>query len=195
MIMKPEDKETLNCERAVYKQNRGLSSRSEIKELSSQIQELQQGTVMSQDRPPTDCVSVSQCSQVSLSRRTTRSWADATNKPRIGKHDMLVQLPPNAMCKQVLKRFEHGQTLLQIQQRKTNVTPMQTHVVLARYESSSLLHLLLRMSMHMSRRLNRLKMFRSCLLPPYSMMILCQGTLSSWYSTSLSITANDLIIH
>ena len=62
MKMKPEDKETLRRERAAYQETR--RSRNEIQELHTQVQELG-GTVVTQNPPPTDTISVSQRSQVS----------------------------------------------------------------------------------------------------------------------------------
>ena len=61
--MKQEDKDTLKRERTAYNQNRGHGSCSEIQELQSQIQELQQASSVAM--PPADTVSVrSQISQI-----------------------------------------------------------------------------------------------------------------------------------
>ena len=66
--MKPEDRETLKRERAAYNQRRGRSNRSEIQELRTQIQELQQLSTTGSTAPPTDSVSVrSQVSQMTTS--------------------------------------------------------------------------------------------------------------------------------
>jgi hypothetical protein len=64
--MKQEDRDTLKRERAAYNQRGGRSGRSsEIQELRTQIQELQQQSGGSTTAPPTDTVSVrSQVSQI-----------------------------------------------------------------------------------------------------------------------------------
>ena len=63
--MKQEDRDTLKRERAAYNQRHGQGSRSEIQELRTQIQELQQHNSGSTTAPPTDIVSVrSQVSQI-----------------------------------------------------------------------------------------------------------------------------------
>jgi hypothetical protein len=56
--MKQEDRDTLKRERSAYNQRHGRSSRSEIQELQTQIQELQQQSGGSTNTPPTDTVSV-----------------------------------------------------------------------------------------------------------------------------------------
>jgi hypothetical protein len=63
--MKQEDRDALKRERAAYNQNRGRSGHSEIQELRSQIQELQQASGSTAASLPADTISVrSQVSQM-----------------------------------------------------------------------------------------------------------------------------------
>ena len=74
--MKQEDKDTLHCERQQYNERR--RNRSEIQELRSQVQEL--GGTVSVVSPPTDSVSVLQCSQVSRLASISNSIMGGRNK-------------------------------------------------------------------------------------------------------------------
>ncbi len=79
--MKQEDKDTLKREQAAYNQNRDCGSRSsELQELRSQIQELQQATG-SVVLPPTDTVSMrSQVSQITTGTNVMGGRNEQANK-------------------------------------------------------------------------------------------------------------------
>jgi hypothetical protein len=113
MKMKPEDKETLRRERAAYQETR--RSRNEIQELRTQVQELG-GTVVTQNPPPTDTISVSQRSQVSqLSTSNTSIMGDVTSKPTYANNGEQLSSVLSIMFVKPHQCTMHGRILPSIQ--------------------------------------------------------------------------------